>query len=473
MQLSFFFQLVRTATLSTLVFLHSFWIPKLYLIPKLDSVFGTCSIVAFNLTVSAVYMGFAFLAHHRPKTLARPGITQFAVLAVATGSALFMSNLDEKSVMLLLAGSILYILGSYWINLFAHVSLAHSDKIPYLIGMAAAFPLARFTVIFISSWGFQIGMALGAAIPIAVYFLSAEKGRAILGEYLATPSPYDLSITNPSSFLPAANRFFVVLFLFNFVYASMPNTEADAAQYPFPFLTLIVPLLVIGYFLIRKNSPSANFLFQSASLFIVAAVLTFLAFPNSYALVKYDLSACGISLIELALYWYAVILLGLRNPLSILPTLTQGRAALSLGMLLGTTATIPFGTLQAHIATSAVAAFLFIGFNLIGLKNFDFDAMASRTTMPYVTKQNELDPPDAPNALNLSLKNSLTADFGLTPREVEVFELLAKGRSYRYIENALVLSRNTVKTHIRRIYQKLDIHSQQELIDFYETNKRA
>ena len=59
---------------------------------------------------------------------------------------------------------------------------------------------------------------------------------------------------------------------------------------------------------------------------------------------------------------------------------------------------------------------------------------------------------------------SLAAARGLTPREREVMELLARGRSVPYIQEALSVSHNTVRTHVRHIYQKLDVHSQQELI---------
>lgn len=36
------------------------------------------------------------------------------------------------------------------------------------------------------------------------------------------------------------------------------------------------------------------------------------------------------------------------------------------------------------------------------------------------------------------------------------------------IQEKLFLSHNTVKTHVRHIYAKMDIHSQQELIDIVE-----
>lgn len=62
----------------------------------------------------------------------------------------------------------------------------------------------------------------------------------------------------------------------------------------------------------------------------------------------------------------------------------------------------------------------------------------------------------------------IAREHGLSKREAEIFALLAQGRSRPYIRDALVLSKNTVATHIRHIYEKLGIHSQQELIDLVE-----
>lgn len=52
----------------------------------------------------------------------------------------------------------------------------------------------------------------------------------------------------------------------------------------------------------------------------------------------------------------------------------------------------------------------------------------------------------------------------LTPQEQRVAELAGAGRSYRQIAGELSLSKRTVETHLRRIYAKLGIHSQRELM---------
>lgn len=57
----------------------------------------------------------------------------------------------------------------------------------------------------------------------------------------------------------------------------------------------------------------------------------------------------------------------------------------------------------------------------------------------------------------------------LSRRETEVMYLLAKGHNAAYIQDSLYISRSTAKTHINHVYRKLDIHSQQELINMVET----
>lgn len=58
----------------------------------------------------------------------------------------------------------------------------------------------------------------------------------------------------------------------------------------------------------------------------------------------------------------------------------------------------------------------------------------------------------------------LAKEHGLSPRESEVLELLAEGRSRPYIMDKLTISDATVKSHTNHVYQKLGVHSKQELI---------
>ena len=66
-------------------------------------------------------------------------------------------------------------------------------------------------------------------------------------------------------------------------------------------------------------------------------------------------------------------------------------------------------------------------------------------------------------ALNDHLIEQVKADYGLTPRECEVMQLLYEGLTAPQIQTRLVISLNTVNSHMKRIYKKLGVHNRVEL----------
>jgi DNA-binding NarL/FixJ family response regulator len=57
-----------------------------------------------------------------------------------------------------------------------------------------------------------------------------------------------------------------------------------------------------------------------------------------------------------------------------------------------------------------------------------------------------------------------TAGLPLTRREQDVLRLLAQGQSNRQIAAMLMVSENTVKTHVRHILEKLELDSRNEAV---------
>ena len=53
----------------------------------------------------------------------------------------------------------------------------------------------------------------------------------------------------------------------------------------------------------------------------------------------------------------------------------------------------------------------------------------------------------------------------LSPREVEVLRYLCSRMTYREIAAALYVSLNTLKTHVRTVYRKLDVESRADAVD--------
>lgn len=54
--------------------------------------------------------------------------------------------------------------------------------------------------------------------------------------------------------------------------------------------------------------------------------------------------------------------------------------------------------------------------------------------------------------------------YHLTPREKEVLKSLATGNSYKLIAAEFDISVDTVRTHLKKIYEKLQVHSQTEAV---------
>ena len=55
-------------------------------------------------------------------------------------------------------------------------------------------------------------------------------------------------------------------------------------------------------------------------------------------------------------------------------------------------------------------------------------------------------------------------DYDLTSQEKKVLKLLVEGKSYKLIAQELFVSVDTIKTHIRNIYAKLQVHSGTEAV---------
>jgi DNA-binding NarL/FixJ family response regulator len=65
---------------------------------------------------------------------------------------------------------------------------------------------------------------------------------------------------------------------------------------------------------------------------------------------------------------------------------------------------------------------------------------------------------------SMQLKLAIENPYQLTPREKEILTSLSKGNSYKLIASEFAISIDTVRTHIKKIYEKLQVHSQTEAV---------
>lgn len=66
---------------------------------------------------------------------------------------------------------------------------------------------------------------------------------------------------------------------------------------------------------------------------------------------------------------------------------------------------------------------------------------------------------------------SPTIDYDLSEREKEILQLLSEGLMYKEAANQLFISIDTVRTHVRKIYEKLEVHSRTDALNKYYSRK--
>lgn len=106
----------------------------------------------------------------------------------------------------------------------------------------------------------------------------------------------------------------------------------------------------------------------------------------------------------------------------------------------------------------------------VSVINFDKDQLESEREKPLPAAT-----PGTAQPTRATWREScerIAEECGLSAREIEVFNLLAKGRGSAYIQEKLYISQHTVKTHTYRIYKKLGVNSREELITLIEQAKR-
>lgn len=149
-------------------------------------------------------------------------------------------------------------------------------------------------------------------------------------------------------------------------------------------------------------------------------------------------------------------------------TLGVARISVGLGRLLARWLDTAF-PLDTGTTLACALALLGISTSLIFLSYLRSAAKRAReTTEPRIDEEpRDEEDSRASDAADAAF-DLLVSTYELSEREAEIIREYASGRSARYIADWHLLSEYTVKTHLRRAYAKMDIHSRQELLDMLE-----
>lgn len=211
-------------------------------------------------------------------------------------------------------------------------------------------------------------------------------------------------------------------------------------------MAVTVAALVVGLRFVDRVLP-----ISVALLMVGVAGITLTGI--SHSLLAMAFSTAGYYLFG-ALFWLTTAEYASRHPERSVRTAALMHILLTLGLLIGNVLYRMFGTTPAS------------SFWMLLITN-----VAMIATLIFVMRGDGAVRGDGNRARTADLQKVLAVDcdalareYGLTKREGEILVYLAAGRGVRTIAESCCLSENTVKTHVAHIYQKIGVHSREELM---------
>jgi DNA-binding CsgD family transcriptional regulator len=386
-------------------------------------------------------------------------------LFMTVGTLLMVTGLLPGAFFLVpqLLGAILTGIGSGLINLGWGEAFKQIDPRKTIYGTPFAFFIASILFPVIGSFPPRIGSLLCALLPLISGWILFGKLKIWEKPALIEPSPISLGsfawkLGAVSCLLGLADGVVRVVLL-------DVNPIGSDALYRSSFIWASLLSMVIIYtcaIFIRR----LNYGFMYRPIILIMA-LFFMVLPvidrsstlaNVMALAGYE---------TFNLFIWIILAEAARNyRLSSTIVFGMGWGMITLGAFLGS---IVAGVLPSFISfttetfsiISLVAAIVVLFCYMFILNEKDLLDFSDRVEAENIKE------PERSRPFQERCKEIAT-EYELSARETEVMILFAKGRSTPHIQEDLFISRGTVTTHLRHIYQKLDIHDKQQLLDLIE-----
>lgn len=213
--------------------------------------------------------------------------------------------------------------------------------------------------------------------------------------------------------------------------------------------------------IINPSVPEPFVLYRPVIPAMFAGILLSLILPQSLAFAGNGLIVMGVYCLDMLMMLVSTdVAFRSRTPVA----LTFGITILvaRTGTFFGSFAAVLFPTFQIWSKPFMEDTLLIcvLGLGLIGMLFFTFTDIEKQYLVPRTTNIKDNDQPE--KCLHIA------KTCGLSPRETEVLELLAQGRSVPYICEKLSIAKGTAKHHVSNIYRKIGVYDRQGLLDVIE-----
>ncbi len=448
-----------TGALTALLF--STALMNLVVFPQFDAIYTYARDI--SVTANALFLLLiGAVATFRPRWLQPRAFMVFVAVSLIGGMVALLAALQVGDALFLSIAASVAAVGRAGVTVLTGLAAARFDLRKASVCVAVAFSascLLKAVAWIIPIW---LGLLLFLLLPMVALACIARLSTPLLQRTARAEAPASVAITRPSSFLPLAGQLFVCLFLFSVAFG-FSLRFGEVGGVPVSDFLVVVPVVLLAVHVLVSKHPVPSDLVAEIAVVLVVAGFIFVSMDASHlSTVSNVLLSAGNTLFDLVA-WTVLIAVAHRNPLGALAVFAWGRGVSGLGTLVGAALGVWCNDLFAndHTALALVSGgliVLFVAYALIGLKNFSF-----KSTIEGVVPVSDAVATNAQEDFDERCA-ACAAEFDLTPRELEIFKMLARGRDREYIENRLVISRNTVKAHVKHIYAKCGIHSHVELI---------
>lgn len=424
------------------------------------------------------------------------------------GLFIMIAGFVLSNVHILAVGAVVASMGRAMVVMYTGISMAVMPHFDIVVAVAIGYLVQRvasFSFPFIPEF---FAIFLFAALPLFALGLAYTTSKSVFAEIRVAHSASELSATNPFSFVPLKSLFMVSLFVYQLVFGfsmrfgDVPGVVAHDSWVIIPLAILVVLAAL------KTKRPTADDLNDLAVLVVIGAFLVILVGGEGSIPTSVSLLAVGSTVFNIVA-WVALLGLTSHNHIAAPAVIGFGRGICSIGSITGAQigiATNSFVSSQPAMANVVAASMVLILviYSFLVMRHFSFSGTAAGLAPMQIPVEEQpeaatsqpgaeaghlqgqdgggapapsarKEPASAaqilqedPEALRKGFDDrcmALAVQHGLTEREKEVFLLLARGRNRDYIQEALFISKNTVKVHVKHIYQKMDVHSHQELID--------
>lgn len=376
----------------------------------------------------------------------------------------FSAGTSGEAIALQIAAAVLTGVPSGWLFVGWYQAFCKiGDLAGFVLGVVASslFMYVLTAVAFVpmlSPW-VMVGLACATPLVSGLLLVRAQRNH----DYVSEPSFPPRGTEQRRALILLCLGIFTVSLADEFMRNHyLEGTDLVFYSSAFNLILLLAKILctIVLVSMLTDRSHHMALVYRASFLLAMIAVL-FMPYTQHTATLFYGATNFGAFLFKIMVM---IIAFNFCHRYRTIPVLVFGltRTAFSLDLLIGFGAYNVYGLFADSVPNLLGLISVTLGLFVVAAYLFVF---ADRTSSSLFLRPERDAPASDPTK---EACNRLVRVGRLSKRESEVLALIAKGRSAPRIQEELHVSMNTVNSHTSHIYQKLKVHSRQELLDLIE-----